>query len=71
MVETEEQSKKVYTVDDIMEILSITRRTVHNWIKTGRMKAVRIGRQLRIPIEFYEDFMKNNLVDNSSKKGTN
>lgn len=68
MVETEEQSKKVYTVDEIMEILLVTRRTVHDWVKTGKMKAVRIGRQLRIPVEFYEEFMKNNLVDNSKKK---
>lgn len=68
MEETEQQTKKVYTVDDIMDILLVTRRTVHEWIKDGRLKAVRIGRQLRIPVEFYQEFMKNNLVDNSKKK---
>lgn len=68
MVETEPQVKKVYTVDDIMDILEVTRRTVYEWIKDGKLKAVRIGRQLRIPAEFYQEFMNSNLVDNSKKK---
>ena len=39
--------KVVYTVDDIMEILSVKRTTVHKWIKEGELKAVKIGRMLK------------------------
>lgn len=63
-----ESQVKVFTVDEIMELLQVKRKTVHDWIKEGKMKAVRIGRQLRIPIEYYQEFMDNNLVDNTKKK---
>lgn len=68
MKENEPQLKKVFTVDEIMDMLKVKRLTVHDWIKEGKMKAVRIGRQLRIPYEFYKEFMDNNLVDNTKKK---
>ena len=55
----------VYTVDDIMDILNVKRKTVHDWIKQGKMKAVRIGRQLRIPKEYYDEFMNKNMIDNT------
>ena len=55
--------KVVYTVDDIMEILSVKRTTVHKWIKEGELKAVKIGRMLRIPKEFYDEFMRKNIID--------
>lgn len=57
--------KIVYTVDDVMELLDVKRQTVHKWIKDGKMKAVRVGRQLRIPKEFYDEFMTNNIIDNT------
>lgn len=57
--------KQVYTVDEIMDLLSVKRLTVHKWIKEGQLKAVRIGRQFRIPHEFYIEFMNKNIVDNS------
>ena len=31
----------VYTVDDIMDILNVKRKTVHDWIKQGKIKAVK------------------------------
>lgn len=57
--------KIVYTVDDVMELLDVKRQTVHKWIKDGKIKAVRVGRQLRIPKEFYDEFMTNNIIDNT------
>lgn len=59
--------KDVLTVDDVMELLEIKRETVHKWIKKGKLKAVRVGRQLRIPKKFYIEFMEKNTIDNSNK----
>lgn len=34
---------KVYTVDDIMELLQVTRITIYNYIKSGKLKGNKIA----------------------------
>ena len=67
-MEGNDPAKIVYTIDDIMDILQVKRRTVHEWIRDGKMKAVRIGKQLRIEEKHYLEFMAKNTTDNSAKK---
>lgn len=55
----------IYTIDELMEILNVKRKTIHNWVKDGKIKAVRVGRQLRFPKEFLDEFITNNLIDNT------
>jgi excisionase family DNA binding protein len=33
------------TVDEVAEILRLNRRTVENWIKSGKLSALRFGRK--------------------------
>lgn len=54
--------KEVLTINDVMELLNISRRTVQNWIKSGKLKAVKIGSQIRIPREYYKEFMNNHVI---------
>ena len=35
---------KVYTIDEVVELLHVTRRTVYSYIKDGKLKAVKIGK---------------------------
>ena len=35
---------KVYTLEEVCEILSITKRTVYNYIKAGKLPAVKMGK---------------------------
>ena len=35
---------EVYTLAEIEELLQVTRRTLYNWIKSGKLKAFRIGK---------------------------
>lgn len=60
----ETKSEKVYTVDDIMEILTVSRETVYNWIRSGKLTAIRLGRQYRITKDHYDKFIREHTVNN-------
>lgn len=64
----ERVANKLYTVSEIMESASVTRPTVHDWIKTGKLVAVRVGKEYRITQEQYDDFLERHVVSNSPKK---
>ena len=38
-----------YTQQELAELLKVSTRTIQNWIKDGQIKAIRIGRTVRIP----------------------
>ena len=39
---------KVLSLKQVADILNVSRQTVLNWVKSGYVKAVKIGRQYRI-----------------------
>src|SRR5262252_3233930 len=41
----------LYTVEQVAELLGLHVRTVRNYVREGRLKAVRIGKQYRITRE--------------------
>lgn len=47
---------EVYTLGEIEELLQVTRRTLYNWIKSGKLKAFRIGKEWRVTREALEEF---------------
>ena len=63
--------KSILTIDEVMELLSVTRFTVHKWIKDGKLRAVRIGRELRVTKEYLDEFLESNTVDNTNKRKRN
>lgn len=48
---------KVYTLDEVADILQLTRRTLYSYIKEGKLKAVKIGKYWRISEKNLEDFI--------------
>lgn len=48
---------KVYTLEEVAEILQLTRRTLYNYIKSGKLKAVKIGKYWRVPEEALQHFI--------------
>jgi excisionase family DNA binding protein len=42
---------RVYTTQEVAELLKVTPRTVQEWIRTGKLPAMRYGRVLRIRAE--------------------
>src|SRR6202521_607073 len=50
----EAMSDELYSVDQVAERLGLHVRTVRNYVRDGRLKAVRIGKQYRIAREDLE-----------------
>lgn len=49
---------RIYTLEEVMSILQVTRRTVYNYIKNGDLKAVKMGKYWRVREEDLEEFTK-------------
>ena len=45
-------------VEDLMPILGIGRNTAYKLIRSGQIRSVRIGRQIRIPREALLEFLR-------------
>jgi excisionase family DNA binding protein len=51
-------------VQTVAKRLRICERTVYNWIRDGKLNAIRVGgRSLRIPESALEKFLENSVVD--------
>jgi len=49
---------KLYTVEEITNILKVTQRTLYNYIKSGALKAVKIGKYWRVKHTDLQDFLE-------------
>ena len=52
-----------FTVKDVAAILQISRSTVYNLIKTGELKAVQIGRAIRVRKSDLDEYISNNSTN--------
>ncbi|MDP2425391.1 MAG: helix-turn-helix domain-containing protein [Candidatus Izemoplasmatales bacterium] len=48
---------KLYTVEEITDVLKVTQRTVYNYIKKGELKAVKIGKYWRVKLIDLQKFV--------------
>lgn len=48
----------LYTPQEVAALWKVTRRTVYEWVKAGRIKAFRIGDTVRIPESEMVAFLK-------------
>lgn len=48
---------KVYTLEEIAEILHVTRRTLYNYVKDGKLKAIKLGRVWRVTEDALKEFL--------------
>jgi excisionase family DNA binding protein len=51
---------KFYTIPEVAEALRVTPQTIRAWIKTGRLKAKRIGRPILITENNLREFLQAN-----------
>jgi excisionase family DNA binding protein len=49
---------RVYTTQEVAELLKVTQRTVRDWIQSGKLPAMQYGRVLRIRAEDLAKFGK-------------
>ena len=60
--ETEEayimaETMKVYTLEELVDLLHVTRRTIYTYIKEGKLKAVKMGKYWRVREDQLRDFL--------------
>ena len=48
---------KVYTLEEIADILKVTRRTLYTYIKAGKLDAVKVGRYWRVREDALRKFL--------------
>lgn len=47
---------EVYTLDEVQALLQVTRRTLYNWIRSGKLKSFKAGREWRVTKESLSEF---------------
>lgn len=48
---------KVYTLDEVADILKITKRTLYTYVKSGMLHAVKMGKYWRVPERSLQAFV--------------
>ena len=56
------KEKEFYTAKDLAKLLEVNIMTIYRYIKTGRIKAYKIGRDFRIDKDEFNRFLKECLA---------
>lgn len=48
---------EIYTLEEIAQLLQVTRRTIYTWVKDGKLKAFKVGRGWRVTREELDTFL--------------
>lgn len=54
---------KTYTLKQVAELLQVSKQTIYNYIKAGKLQATKTGKEYRITDEQLEQFVKANTVN--------
>jgi excisionase family DNA binding protein len=54
------ENNSFYTVEQVASLLQVHWQTVLNYIKSGKLKAARLGKGYRVAKEDLDDFFKEN-----------
>jgi len=52
------EEKLFYKVSEVAKIFNVSRRTAYRWLEEKQMKAVKIGKTLRVPKSEIEKYMQ-------------
>jgi len=58
------ENNEFYTVEQVTELLKVHWQTVLNYIKRGKLKAIKLGKGYRISKEAFNEFIKENQTKN-------
>ena len=51
----------VLRVEDLMPILDIGRNTAYELVRSGKIRSVKVGRQIRVPRDAVVDFLQGRM----------
>ena len=58
---------RVYTLDEVADILTLTKRTLYTYINEGKLKAVKMGKYWRVSEANLSEFVETGTPVISSK----
>lgn len=57
---------KVYRLDEVAELLKVTRRTMYNYIKSGKVEVVKIGKNWFISEKHLESLLEGKVGESKT-----
>lgn len=54
---------KIYTLKQVAELLQVSRQTIYNYIRDGKLQATQTGKEYRVTNEQLEAFINANTVN--------
>jgi len=58
---------KYYSCEQVSQMLSVKAITVREWIRTGKLKAYKIGKMYRIDQSQIDEFVSSKTLNSNSK----
>lgn len=59
---------KVYTLDEVAEILKLKKVTLYNYVRSGKLPAAKFGRDYRVTEEDLKAFIESAKIKNKNSK---
>ncbi len=53
--------KRTYKVEELQDILSISRPTAYKLVNSGKFKVIKVGSQIRIPKKSFDEWLDSNF----------
>lgn len=57
------KDKEFYKAEDLAKLLEVNIMTIYRYIKAGKLKAYKIGREFRIDRNEFQNFLKNHQIN--------
>ncbi|MEV8145272.1 helix-turn-helix domain-containing protein [Specibacter sp. NPDC078709] len=57
------------TVQEVAELMRVSKMTIYRMVHAGELPAVRFGRSYRVPANAVESFLKDAVVDRTTTQG--
>lgn len=58
---------KLYTLQEVANILRVSRQTIYNYVTAKRLRATKYGKEYRVTEEDLQEFIKNGYNGNGNK----
>jgi|BioPla2DNA2_1021312.scaffolds.fasta_scaffold26007_4 excisionase family DNA binding protein len=56
---TKSEETKLYTLQEVADVLRVSRQTIYNYVTAKRLKATKLAKEYRVTEEDLQDFIKN------------
>lgn len=61
--------EQTHTTDEVAEMLGMSRKTIQNYVKDGKLRAYLIGKTYRIPADSIREYIESTKVNFDNEKG--